>query len=234
MKFNLRWLWPSLLILVVGLKIVEARPATPNLLLNGDFETGDSVIGSDSAYWEPWWLETPKPNDGSLNYAYKPSWNREKLSNGAAAELVFAGDASQRVINNWDPWYAGVRQTVMVTPNATLRLTAYARAWAASGNWPEPSDTSVNVKVRLGIDPEGGADPFGGTVIWSEPIAPHNQWRPITLTAWAGNAGQVTVFLGSDYRGESRLFLATFWDEAVLETVALPPQVYLPLLISEE
>src|SRR4029077_3434230 len=97
------------LILMVSLLpvAVSAAPtADTNLVSNGGFESGTSG-------WTPWWAETAKPSDGSFNYAYKPSsWNAECTSSGAAAALIYAGTCSYRVINNWDPWYAGGKQIV--------------------------------------------------------------------------------------------------------------------------
>jgi hypothetical protein len=186
---------------------------------NGGFETPDGGTGSGTADWLPWWLETPKPGDGSFNYAYRPSWNQESLSLGAASAFVYAGNSSQRVINNWDPWYAGVKQVVGVPAGTRVRLTAYGRAWASSSHWPNPSDVSVGVQMRVGLDPGGGSDPFAGTLIWSAPISPHDVWQAASVEAIVGAGDQLGVFLSTDYRGHSRQFLAGFWDEVTLEVV---------------
>jgi len=196
---------------------VTAAPAAQsgNLLANGGFEE-PATGGSTGNSWQAWWQETPRPDDGSFNYAFRPSWNLERLSTGAARELVYAGNASQRVINNWDPWWAGVKQTINAPANARVRLTVYARLWAASAGWPTPSDTTVGAIVQVGIEPNGTNDQFASTVVWSSGISPHTDWQPVSVDATVGSAGRVTLILSANYRGYSRQFMAVFFDEASL------------------
>lgn len=192
-------------------------PYAAGYALNGSFEAADNGTGSGTANWQPWWAEIPNPNDGSYNYAYRPETpNQECLSKGAAGQFVLAGDCAQRVILNWQPWWAGVKELAAVPAGAPLTLTAYGRAWAAANPFPAPSDSSVNVKLQVGIEPNGNCDPFAPSVVWSAPIAPHETWLPATVSAPAGPAGQVCVFLSTDYRGYSRQFLAGFWDAVSL------------------
>jgi hypothetical protein len=195
---------------------VSAAPAAQsNLVSNGGFESG-------TTNWGPWWAEIAKPSDpNSFNYAYKPSsWNTESISSGAASALIYAGNSSYRVINNWDPWYAGSKQVVVAPAGARVRLTAYGRAWASSNGWPDPSDTTVGVKMMVGIEPNGSDNQFAGTVVWSGSIAPHNTWQPVSVEATVGAGGKVGIFLSGDYRGASRKFLATYWDEVSLVVVS--------------
>lgn len=201
-------------------QVSTAAPAEQsNLLLNGGFE---QVSGSTGTNWLPWWTETPKPADGSFNYAYKPNWNVESLSGGAAAPLIYAGSNSQRIINNWDPWWAGVKQTISAPAGATVRLTAYARAWASSSDWPA-ADTSVPVRIQVGIEPNGTDNQFASSVVWSGAIAPHGGWQPVSVQATVGSAGKVTVVLSADYRGASRLWMGAFFDEVSLTAVSSGP-----------
>lgn len=203
-----------------GKPAVVAAPAaqTTNYIFNPGFEdAGNNTTGNG---WSQWWQETPRPSDGSFNYAFRPSWNVEKLSSGAAPELVFAGNNSQRVINNWDPWYAGVKQVISAPAGSRVRLTAYARVWTASSNWPTPSDTSVGVKVQVGLEPNGSDNQFASSVIWSGAAAPHNGWQPISVDATVGSGGRVGVFLSADYRGYSRLFMGAFFDEVSLVVIS--------------
>ncbi len=212
---------------VLGLSLLAAFIAAPaaaapqaqtgNLLANPGFETHTS--GDTGQSWLPWWQETAKPSDGSFNYAYRPSWNVEKLSNGAASQLIYAGNNSQRVINNWDPWYAGVKQTVNAPAGTRVRLTAYARIWTAGNFWPTPSDTTVAALVQVGIEPNGSDNQFASSVIWSGAVSPHSGWTPISVEATVGAAGRVAVFLSANYRGYSRLFMSAFFDEASLVVV---------------
>lgn len=196
-----------------------ATPFPSGMARNGGFEISDNGTGSGTAFWAPWWVEIAKPctNCGNYNYAYKPnSFNRECLSTGAASIFIYSGDCSLRVLNNWDPWWAGVKDQVSVTAGQRLRLTAYGRAWASSLAFPAPSDTTVTVEMRIGIDPNGNCDPLAGSVIWSSVIVPHNTWQQATVDATAGAGGKVCLFLSTDYRGDSRFNMASFWDAVVL------------------
>jgi hypothetical protein len=187
--------------------------------LNGDFESADPSTQTGNAHWLPWWFESPRPGDGSFNYASKPnSFNRECLSTGAASVFVQAGDCSQRILNNWDPWWAGVRQQTAAPAGQRVRLTAYARVWATGDSFPAPSEPNVNVRVQVGIEPNGNCDPFAGTVVWSAPAAPHDVWQAQSVETTVGAGGQVCLFLGTDYRGETRFNLASFWDSVSLTT----------------
>ncbi|MBP7693378.1 MAG: LysM peptidoglycan-binding domain-containing protein [Anaerolineales bacterium] len=197
-----------------------AAPAAQaaNLLTNGGFETAGS--GSGTANWTHWWSESPKPADGSFNYAFKPSWNQESLSGGAASAFIYAGNSSQRIVNNWDPWWAGVRQVATAPAGATVRLTVYARAWATNGSWPASSDTSTPIRIQVGLEPSGSDNQFGGTVVWSGAIAPHDSWQTVSVQATVGAAGKVGVFISADYRGSSRQFMSAVFDEATLTVVS--------------
>jgi LysM repeat protein len=195
---------------------VSAAPAAQsNLVSNGGFESGTTG-------WAPWWAEIAKPSDpSSFNYAYKPSsWNTESISSGAATALIYAGNSSYRVINNWDPWYAGSKQVVIAPAGARVKLTAYGRAWASSAGWPDPSDTTASVRMLVGIEPSGSENQFAGTVVWSGSIAPHNTWQLVSVEATVGASGKVAIFLSGDYRGTSRKFLGTYWDEVSLVVVS--------------
>ncbi|MGQ0600330.1 MAG: hypothetical protein ACT4QE_01385, partial [Anaerolineales bacterium] len=194
------------LALLAAPRTVAPVAAQSNLLANPSFESGGS--GSGTANWLPWWSESPKPSDGSFNYAYKPTWNQESLSAGAAGPFIYAGNASQRIVNNWDPWYAGVKQVATAPAGSRVRLTVYAKAWASSSGWPSASDVSMPVSARVGLDPNGAENQFSSSVVWSGAAAPHDTWTPLSVEATVGAGGKVGVFLSFDYRGSSRLFMS--------------------------
>ncbi len=226
------WLNSSLAVALLWAMVVSARPtaeAAPvaqsaNLIVNSGFESIGGSTGASS--WSPWWTEIPKPSDGSFNYAFKPnSFNVESVSSGAAAALVLAGDKSQRVLNNWDPWYAGVKQTVVAPVGARVRLTAATRIWTASEFWPAPSDVGVNAVTRVGLEPDGTDNQFASTMVWSGSASPHLGWQTLSVEAVVGSSGKVTAVLSADYRGYSKLFMGSFWDEVSLVVVDTPTAV---------
>lgn len=191
--------------------VAQAAPLhQDNLLPNPGFESGTDR-------WQAWWAEIAKPGEGNYNYAYKPnSFNTESIGGGAARDLVLAGDKSYRIFNNWDPFWAGIKQTVNAPAGSKVRFTMNARVWAASTFWPAPSDTNMPARVRVGIEPNGGGDPFSGAIVWSGEIAPHNGWGSASVEATVGAGGSVTVFVSIDFRGSSRQFMGAFFDEGQL------------------
>lgn len=208
---------------------VAAEPLQQaELLANGNFESTSGATGSGQAAWVPWWSEIPKPADGSLNYANKPGWNAQTIGTGAAPELIYGGQGSQAVINNWDPWWAGVKQTINAPAGSRVRFTAIGRAWAASDHWPTASESVVQSRMRVGIEPNGTGDQFSNSVIWSGYMNPHGVWQSLSVEATVGASGKVTVILSADYRGDSRLWMASFWDDASLVVVNAVPATSAP------
>ena len=207
MRF-LRFLAVMGIITQLGLSSLTAQAAPAaqggNLLVNAGFETPAAAgYGEAPASWLPWWAETAKNPD--LNYWARPRWTLESLDNFAPADRIYAGKASARVITNWDPWWAGLKQTVSAPAGARVRLSAVARAWAASEDWPAPSDTSVPVSMAVGIEPNGSWDQFSSTLVWSGGVSPHNTWQTVAVEATVGASGKVTVILSGQFPKVSRL-----------------------------
>ena len=182
-----------------------APPAQANLVANGEL---DSFQGNGTAAsWEAWWEATANPGNGSLNYAFKPDFSPE--SNPA---FVRSGGGSQHIGRNWDPWHGGIRQTITVAPGATVRITAFARVRAAQEHYPAPSDSAVQSRMQIGAEPNGSIEWYANTVRWSGQANPHDTWTQLSLDVTAGAAGKVTIFLSTDYRGDSRFQLDAWWD----------------------
>lgn len=87
----------------------------------------------------------------------------------------------------------GVFQRVFATPGQAYTLSARYATHQIGGN-------DRDTRLRIGIDPNGGVDPNGAGVIWRSVFSPTNdaQWHVDAVTAVAGPAGVVTLFL--DFR----------------------------------
>jgi hypothetical protein len=118
-------------------------------------------------------------------------------------------------------------QTVNVAPNTRLRLTAWGRIHASNDFYPAPSDSSVNGRLQVGIDPEG-AGIWYQNVTWSGTINPHDTWQSVSVEVTSGASGKVTVYLGANFAGASRKHLDVKWDSAVLEIVSAPTSTPVP------
>lgn len=191
-------LWPAAL-------VTAAPLAQANLINNGNMESFAS--SGVATGWDPWWETVANPGNGSLNYVLEPTWIQE--SNKVFVE---SGSLSQHIGHSWDPWHAGIRQTISVAPGSIVHITAYGRVFASTPDYPAPSDTAVQSRMQIGAEPNGSIDWASGTVQWGPQGNPHNTWGLFNLDVTAGGAGQVTIFLSANFRGDSRYHLDVWWD----------------------
>jgi hypothetical protein len=197
------------LAVVAGLWPAGAVTAAPlaqgDLVNNGNMESFQS--NGVATGWDPWWETIANPGNGSLNYAAIPTWIQESNKT-----FVESGSMSQHIGHSWDPWHAGIRQTIAVPPNSTVHITAYGRLFASTPDYPHPSDTAVQSHMQIGAEPNGSIDWAASTVVWGGQANPHDTWAQFNLDVNAGGAGKITIFLSANFIGQSRYHLDTWWD----------------------
>lgn len=217
-------------LLVNGREAFNAAAAIPpqqggNLLQNPSFERPYNNDGA-AEHWVRWHRESGEDqfDDCANGYHKRPRW-------GDATDFVQDGSVSQYVGNNWDTWAGGVWQTVSVTPGSTYRFSFYARGRGAMQGAPEPSDSSLNMNIRAGIDPNGSGLWSDGDVVWGAAGSPHDEWQLFSVEATA-TGDQVTVFTAADWGvpgvNQCRRFLDTYFDGAQLVEVGPPPTATSP------
>lgn len=150
-----------------------------NILNNPGFEGSYSAYtGTDgivyhtaqvASGWTPWWY--PQQTDD-------PSWrNRMPEYKGANPypdgtnpypNRVLSGNNAQQFFTNWGTFFAGFYQQVEVEPGDVLRFWIWAMVWSTSYDDPDISENPGDVRVRVGIDPTGGVDPYSVTVVWGD------------------------------------------------------------------
>ncbi len=203
------------------------RPALlaqgPNLLQNPSFEQPFS--GGSAQNWQRWNMSTPKQDEECLvAYHFLPKWNVETNST-----FVRDGAASQYVGNNWDTWAGGVYQTVAATPGTTYRFSFYGRGRGTSQPSPAASESSLQMNMRAGIDPNGSGLWNDADVVWGAAGSPHDVWQQFTVEATA-TGNQITVFTSANWGvtgvNQCRQFLDTWYDAAQL--VAQTPPTSTP------
>ena len=92
---------------------------------------------------------------------------------------------------------AGYYQVVRnVAPGSLVEGSFYAHAWSCSEDNPPQSCGDPNAfYFRVGIDPNGGTDPFSGNIIWSGAHYIYDQYGLVgPVQATVGEAGAVTLF----------------------------------------
>lgn len=120
----------------------------------------------------------------------------------------------------------GGYQTVSVQSGTRYRFSVYALIWTCNDEeWQCRDDTSTwsdpasGGRVRVGIDPTGGTNPYAGSVVWSGFSSPMTwgSFAGLSVEATA-SAGQITVFTyyGAD---QAMRFNDVFWDNASLVAV---------------
>ena len=104
-----------------------------------------------------------------------------------------------------------------LAPGATVQLTAHAHGWACDEDGsPYSCGDPWTQTFQVGIEPNGGTDPFSPSIIWSTEQTAPDTYRAIgAATAQVGPAGSVTVFLRAKSKWPVK-HLDAYWDDASL------------------
>ncbi|MEQ8673984.1 MAG: LysM peptidoglycan-binding domain-containing protein [Aggregatilineales bacterium] len=136
--------------------------------------------------WEGWYTESPR----------SASW-QNRLPNGfprsnAGFGFVRSGNRSQEIARGEATFTAAVYQSVAV-PEGT---NVIASAWFVM-NIAGAEAANANSQARVGIDPNGGSNPFDVDVVWSDwgrNQLSSNGFRQLTVSATSTGTA-VTIFL---------------------------------------
>lgn len=208
------------LVMLVSAPLVAAREETSpvqqeigtNLLANPGFEgiglpqtnsspnydnwTRDTFTGAvygeifTPEGWVTWWQEgdfgRPEckviPNEHPFN---------------AEPNRIFQGYYSGMCFTFFRKQNAGYYQVVRNVPAGSLvEGSFYAHAWSCGEDNPPYSCGDPNAfYFRVGIDPNGGTDPFSGNIIWSGAYYIYDSYGLVgPVQATVGEAGAVTLF----------------------------------------
>jgi LysM repeat protein len=198
-----------------------------NLLINGSFEP-------------------PYAGQGSSTRTVPQGWT---LAVAAGSPDAFPHNDPLQVLDGTVSWnikqgYAvfkafGYQQVGGLKDGDVLRATAYGWVYTCNDTTtscviPNPpyrqSDQGAGAQLMVGIDPKGGTDPSAGSIKWSAPASPYDQWAEMSVTATAkGDA--VTVFLSMS-QSSGLAINNVYWDKASLvrtdsqpDATATPVQV---------
>lgn len=173
--------------------------------------------------WVTFWSERVNPVDGR-NYGrpeckvipnqapFNQTPKRIRSGNYAVMQFGF-----YRAIDS------GLYQVVTgLTPHAIVQASAYAHAWTCDQDSPPLScGDPYQMEFRVGIDPNGGTDPWSPNIIWSSGYS-YDEYHLIgPVQAEVGDAGTVTVFLRATAKWSVKHNDA-YWDDASLVYVGEP------------
>jgi LysM repeat protein len=223
----------GLLVLLLVPVLVWARPIaqeSQNLLANPGFEggwhwQGDSFLGKVADNWVAWWVD-----DASGKSDTDPSfWQNQRPEYGLIglefhiADQIHSGRQSLQYGKRYATHTAGVYQQVGgITAGTKLRFSAWGFVY---GKDPDPNRTPGYAPMKVGIDPTGGTNPFGPSVVWSGVVNPvavgsGSAWTQMSVEAVSQNT-TVTVFVYSSQEWPMNDALTSQWDDTSL--VALGP-----------
>lgn len=205
-----------------------------NLLGNPGFEQPfpASLPGKDNCFiahgWTGWYVNGTR-EETEQGYLRAPEY-KAATRHDAPFNRVRNGYTAQQWFGSFSTFRAGVYQVVSnVSPGARYRFELWAMTWschfgseddakncegARSGN-PSP------MRVRIGIDPTGGTDPFSGAIVWSPEQNAVDNWHAFQVEAVA-QGGAITVFAYSypEFRNRNN---NVYLDDASLVMVSAPP-----------
>ncbi len=197
-----------------------------NLLNNPSFE--EPYVNGAAQGWGRWHEDSGEKKDcNTQRYVVQPMWGPEFNT-----ALILDGARSQQVGNQFDTWRGGVVQDVTnLTAGTTYRFSVWSWARGTNNQYPAPSDTSVNIRVRVGIDPNGGGNWTSPSIVWGNAISPHDNWQQAVVeTAVTGD--RISVFVEADFSGpnQCRAHLDSWFDKAELIAVnTAPPPTNTPV-----
>ena len=209
--------------------LVSANPTAQegqNLLINPGFEgswhwQGDSFLGKVADGWVAWWIDEGKPmSDPTYWMNQRPEYGLIGLEFYVPDQIHGGGQALQYG-KRYATHTAGVYQQVGgIEPGAGLQFSAWGFLY---GKDPDPSRTPGAANMKVGIDPTGGTNPFGGSVVWSgttNPVAvgSGSAWQQMSVQAVAQNS-TVTVFVYASPDGPMDDALTSQWDDTSLVVI---------------
>jgi LysM repeat protein len=215
-------IWASTLTLIAAALVLvptATQAQSGNLLQNPGFEL-PYTNNQQAEGWGRYRITIEKPTDASaLQYSVTANFNAETNSSGRFPELIHAGEASQHIGQQQDPWIAGVKQSVGNIPaGSQVVFCAFNRLYANNDNYGKaPSVYSYEGRSQVGIFPDGAVNYDMPGIVWSGVVNPHDNWQQIcTPAVTVGGSGTVTVFTRNDWRGYAAVHLDSWWDDASL------------------
>ncbi|MBN2007183.1 MAG: LysM peptidoglycan-binding domain-containing protein [Anaerolineae bacterium] len=213
--------------LLPTLQVNATNPTVPmrqeigvNLLANPGFEGIGVPINNSSPNYGNWTRDTfSGANYGEI---YSPegwmTWWQEGEFKRPECKVIprenpFIGDPEHNIPSRiYDGYYsglcfsffgkqnAGYLQVVRnLPPNSVVEASFYAHAWSCGEDEPPLSCGDVNgFYFRVGIDPNGGTDPFSSNIVWSAAYYNRDNYGlvgPVQATVGAG--GVATMFIQS-------------------------------------
>lgn len=211
------------LVIVAALPILPAQAAEPaspvqqeigtNLLTNPGFEGIGKPIDNPSPNPGNWTRDTHTgvpygeifTPEGWVTWWQEGDFKRPECHVIARVEpflnpiRIYQGYYSVKCFAFYGMMNAGVYQVVRnIPPGSRVQGAFHAHAWSCNESTAEAlscGDPSA-FWFRVGIDPNGGTDPWSGNIVWSAPYFHYDNFGRVgPVEATVGPAGAATLFL---------------------------------------
>lgn len=173
--------------------------------------------------WVPYWVERRATDEEWRNR--RPAYRAATVATEAIH--VRSGQSAQQYFTDWSTHTAGLFQQVAATAGQRLRFKVYGHAWSTNEDNLDSSIQPGNVRMKIGIDPAGGTNPFAATVVWSTERMVYDRYDDGFTVDAAALGATVTVFLFSAPEWPKK-HNSVYWDEASLEVVGEAPAPSVP------
>ncbi len=192
-KFLMLMLLSAALMLTIA--AVPAGAQAGNLLLDGGMEGEYTNRGRADlnvpANWSLWYTESPRTADWQnlVPVGFPHLGPGPNPQEGARAQNFNRGYATFTV---------ALYQTVPVAAGTNLIGSAWAQVKTCNvapnaDNCGSAAESGAY--VRVGIDPNGGNNPYDSDIVWSPNSQPHDQWLQMTTNATAtGTSATLFIF----------------------------------------
>jgi len=177
--------------------------------------------------WVTYWSEGTNPTDGRQYGRPECKVIPNQAPFVGPPARIHGGNYAIMQFGFYRALDSGVYQVVNgLSPSASVQFSAYAHAWSCSddAHGALSCDNLSNMLFRVGIDPDGGADPWSPNIVWASGYS-NDTYRLIgPVQAQVGGAGTVTVFLRATAAWPFK-HNDTYWDDAslVYTTPPTPP-----------
>ncbi|MBE2268684.1 MAG: LysM peptidoglycan-binding domain-containing protein [Anaerolinea sp.] len=201
-------------ILLIALPVTHIDGQDANALRDGGMEGSYTSRGAADlnvpAEWSFWFATSPRSE----------SWQNLQpvgFPHNGPGPNPHSGARAVNLNKGFATFTAALFQQVTVTQGANV--TASAWAYLKTCDIPDgfdncPSDGSSGAYTRVGIDPNGGTNPYDSDIVWSGNATPHDNWGQMTVSATTTGT-TVTVFLFATQAWPKELN-NVYWDDASL------------------
>ncbi len=215
MRFK-KWSYGVMLILLLGLAApVQAQSTLPpkpgDVLFHETFDNFADPEQRVHPGWNPWFDQNTCNCEGNCK-CFQPEFKQSNSLN-TYPYRVHSGTNAQQYFTLYAGHDAGLWKQYTVLPGAVIEVHAWGMAWGSTEDDAFFFSEGQEMRMQIGVDPNGGTDPHSTTVIWGALGNPPNRWEEIpAVKVTVGTGGRITVFLRSNPKYPTK-HNDLYWDD---------------------